>query len=137
MSFPSLPEKYLMKQWLQFQTTTQGPVYQHIFHHSFLEANPTARAGSVKQFRHVLQVLDGELAGKRWLVGDKCSSADLSYVPFHSRMEFIVREDKPDMEREYPNVDAWYNRMIQRGPVQKVLEDHQVALENLTFPGKQ
>lgn len=84
----------------------------------------------------MLQVLDDELADKQWLVGGKCSAADLSFVPFHSRMGFIVREDAPDVESEYPNVDKWYKGMVEREAVKKVLADHQVVLEKLTFPGK-
>ncbi len=30
ISFTTSQEQYHMKQWLQFQTTTQGPILQHI-----------------------------------------------------------------------------------------------------------
>lgn len=51
-----------MKQWLQFQTTTYGPILQHVFRWTFTESLPAARAGYVKNFRRVLQVLNDELA---------------------------------------------------------------------------
>ena len=124
-----------MKQWLQFQTTTQGPVLQHIFHFTLLEPNPAARAVAVKDFRRVLQVLNDELDGKKWLVGDKCSAADLSFVAFHSRLEFIMRDDAPKVEAEFPNVDAWYKRMTERAAVQKVLGDHMAAFNEIFSKG--
>ena len=127
-----------MKQWLQFQTTTQGPTLQHIFHFgpAFGQENPTARAGFVKDFHRVLEVLDDELEARGgWLVGGKCSAADLSHVPFHSRMEFIMAADKSDMAEEYPHVDAWYKRMLERVAVKRVLADHQAALKGVVFPG--
>lgn len=129
-----------MKQWLEFQVTTQGPVLQQIFRWSFLESNPTARAGYVKDFRHVLQILNDELADKEWLVGDKCSAADLSFVPFHSRIPSIMGDDKPDMEVEYPHLAAWYKRMLERDTVQKVLADHgqvfkDIAAKGVNLPG--
>jgi len=137
ISFPTLQQQYRMKQWLQFQTTTQGPTLQHIFHWGPAsgQANPAARAGYVEEFRRVLQVLDDELGENGgWLVGGKCSAADLSYVPFHSRIDFIMSDDKPDMATDYPYVDAWYKCMLKRGTVEKVLVDHQNALKGVTFP---
>ena len=125
-----------MKQWLQFQTTTQGPLLQHIFHWSFLDPNPAARASYVKDFRRILKLMDDELVDKTWLVGDKCSAADLSFVSFHSRIDFIMRDDAPKIETEYPNVDAWYKRLAQRETVKKVLEDHHIVLKGLGFASK-
>lgn len=92
ISFATLHEKYLMKQWLQFQTTTYGPILQHVFRWTFTESLPAARAGYVKNFRRVLQVLNDELADKQWLVGNKCSAADLSYMLLHSRIGTIMGE---------------------------------------------
>lgn len=155
ISFDSVKEKYVMKQWLQFQTTTQGPLLQQVFFWTSASPNPEARAKYVKDFRRVLGVLDDELADKQWLVGGKCSAADLSYVPFHGRMDFILGKEKPDskyihliwphidchmgclqselltwgsaVEAEVPNVDAWYKRMLERPTVQKAEVDRSAA----------
>ena len=138
ISFSAIRETYLMKQWLQFQTTTQGPTLQHVLHFGPVfkqQNNPPARAVHVKDFRHVLQVLDNELSEHGgWLVGGKCSAADLSFVPFHSRLDFIMAGDKPDMATEYPHVDAWYKQMLERETVKKVMANHQAALKSATFP---
>ena len=72
------------------------------------------------------------MTDKQWLVGDKCSAADLSFVPFHSRMGRIVGKDLPDMERLYPNVDKWFKAMCERECVRKVLEDY--AEVTRTYP---
>ena len=132
ITFTTLPEQYHMKQWLQFQTTTHGPVLQGVFHWAFVESVPEARASYVKDFRRILQVLNDELADKEWLVGDKCSAADLSYVAFHSKLDFIMTEAAPDVKKDFPNVDAWYKRMLQRGTVQKVLDDRDEATKKLS-----
>ena len=76
-------------------------------------------------------MLNDELADKQWLVGDKCSAADLSYVPFQSRIDALMGNDRPDMAGEYPHVDAWYKRMLGRASVQKVLGDRDEALKRL------
>lgn len=135
ISFSTIPERYHMKQWLEYQVTTQGPVLQRIFHWTFQKPNPTARASYVKDFRHVLQILNDELADKEWLVGDKCSAADLSIVPFHSRLSSIMGDDKPNIEVEYPHVAAWYKRMLERDTVQKVLADHGQVFKDLAAKG--
>lgn len=80
-----------------------------------------------------MHVLNEELAHKEWLVGGKCSAADLNFFSFQSRIAFIMKDDAPDMEREYPHVEAWYERMLQRGSVKKVLRDHQEVLRSLGF----
>ena len=131
ITFTTLPEQYHMKQWLQFQTTTQGPVLQGVFHWAFVEPDPQAHTSYVKNVSRILQVLDDELADIEWLVGGKCSAADLSYVPFHSRLDFIMRDAAPDVEKDFPTVDAWYKRMLERDAVRKVLKDRDEA----TFSG--
>ena len=136
ISFTTLPEQYHMKQWLEFQNTTQGPLLQAVFHWSFVESNPQAHASYVKNFRRILQVLNDELANKEWLVGGKCSAADLSYVPFHSKLDFIMRDSAPDTQKDYPNVDAWYKRMLERDAVKKMMSDRDEASKSLSFPGK-
>ena len=77
LSFKNLKDKARMHQWLQFQNTAQGPMLQIIFRFTYTEPNPTARASYIKSFLHVLKVLDDELKEKDWLVGGKCSAADL------------------------------------------------------------
>jgi len=122
-----------MTQWLHFQTTTQRPLLQHIFHWDFLSKNPAAHAYYVTSFRRTLQLLNDESSDKEWLVRDKCSAADLSFVPFHSRIGSIVGADAPEVEREFPKVDAWFKRMGEREAVRKVLGDHAVVMERLGF----
>ena len=74
---------------------------------------------------------------REWLVGGRGSAAELSYVPFHSKLNFITREAAPDVEKDFPNVDAWYKRMLQRDTVQKKLNDRDEATKKLSFPVKQ
>ena len=41
----------------------------------------------------------------------------------------MFRGDKPDMEKEFPNVDAWIKRMLERASVKKMLTDRDTALK--------
>ena len=125
-----------MKQWLQFQVTSQGPILQQIFHWSILRSNPEARASYVADFRRILKLLDQELKQREWLVGDKCSAADLSFVPFHSRLGFIMGQDCPNVEKEFPHVERWYQRMLEREAVKKVRREHDESLKRFVPPPK-
>ena len=125
-----------MRQWMQVSNTAHGPTLRHVFHWTNLSPNTTARTYYIEAFRHVMKVLNDELEGKEWLVGGKCSAADLSFVSFQSRIGFILRDDVPDMEKEYPRVDAWYKRMAQRQTVKKVTGEHVDTLKAYGFVPK-
>ena len=133
ISFSALKEKYLMKQWMQFQTTTQGVILQQILAWT-RTPNPEARTYYLNRSLHVIKVLNDELANKEWLVGGRCSAADLCYVPFGSRLDFIMGADKPDMEKNYPNFDAWIKRMLGRDAVKVTLAEQREALKKLAPP---
>ena len=60
----------------------------------------------MRDILRVLRGLDDELAGKEWLVGGRCSAADLSYVPFTVRMDAIMGGDKPDRESLFLILDC-------------------------------
>jgi glutathione S-transferase len=54
------------------------------FSHGHLEKLPSAISRYRKEVRRVLGVLDTALEGKKYLVRDKVSIADLSFVPWHN-----------------------------------------------------
>jgi len=54
------------------------------FTHAHLERLPSAISRYRKEVRRILGVLDTALEGKRYLVGDKVTIADLSFVAWHS-----------------------------------------------------
>jgi glutathione S-transferase len=54
------------------------------FSHMHLNKLPSVISRYRNEVRRVLGVLNTALAGKRYLVGDKVTIADLSFVPWHS-----------------------------------------------------
>jgi hypothetical protein len=54
------------------------------FSHVHLEKLPSAISRYRKEVRRVLGVLNTALEGKKYLVGDKITIADLAFVPWHS-----------------------------------------------------
>ncbi len=78
-NYTSSPEKYLVKQWLHFQMSGQGPYFGQAawFQRFHAEKIPSAQERYKDQIKRILQVLDTHLKtqGSQYLVGDKV------YVP--------------------------------------------------------
>ena len=82
ISVPDPLERNLLRQWIYFQIAFQGPVLSNVFFFTHIDPNTKARAHLVKESNRILHVLDQALRDREWLVGDKCSAADLIYLPF-------------------------------------------------------
>ncbi|GFF75153.1 hypothetical protein IFM47457_03826 [Aspergillus lentulus] len=86
----------------------QGPYFGQAvwfrIHHK--EQLQTAVERYVNEIRRVSGVLNGVLADRKYLVNDKCSYADI-VVPW-------VAGDATDLEKDFPNVYAWLNRLKSR-----------------------
>jgi len=101
-------------QWLMWQKGGFGPTLGHALH--YLKFN---RGKSVyseerheKETHRLYGVLDRQLAGNRFIVGDEYTIADIASWPWVARHEFqTVNLD------DYPNVLAWYLRIAERPAV--------------------
>jgi glutathione S-transferase len=85
LSYESFPGRYLTQQWLHFQMSGQGPYYGQLGWFK-RQNDPQTQALAIKRYsdeiHRVTSVLDGALADRQWLVGDKCTYADLLFVPW-------------------------------------------------------
>lgn len=75
LTIPSFPEKYHIKQYLHFQMSGQGPYYGQTAWYRLLspEDVPSAKKRYDEQLVRVVEVLDGILKDKTYLVGEKWS----------------------------------------------------------------
>ncbi|KAI5463765.1 glutathione transferase 1 [Mariannaea sp. PMI_226] len=124
LTFTSNPEKWQLKQYLHFQMSGQGPYYgQNVwFNHFHPEPVPSAKERYREQTIRVLGVLDGILEGKEYLVGDKCTYADLAFVPWNNIIGFMGdTAEKANAEENYKNYFAWHQRLLARPAVQRAL----------------
>lgn len=122
ISFPNgSKDFYLAKQWLHFQMSGQGPYFgQAVWftrHHP--EKFQSAIDRYIKEIRRVTGVLDRALQGKQFLVGDKFSYADASFVPWYLIAPALFEFD---ME-EFPNTKEWLKRLKDRDAIAKSIED--------------
>ncbi|ATZ51764.1 Bcgst21 [Botrytis cinerea B05.10] len=131
LSYTSSPERYHTKQWLHFQMSGQGPYFgqAHWFTKMHSEKVDSVIDRFLAQIKRVLYVLDRHLKGKEWLVGDKCTYADLSFVMWNEGIPWIFgdRAGELEMEKDYPNFFAWHTRLMERPSVKKVFEDKAAA----------
>jgi glutathione S-transferase len=128
LSFPpsELHNRALLHQWLAFQSTFQGTVLSNAFYFATRQPNADARTRFMDES---LGVLDAELKGKEWLVGRRCTAADLVFVPYYQGLGVTMGKDALDFAKEFPNVDAWMQRMGGRASVKKVAGDRAQVLK--------
>ncbi|WP_417669620.1 glutathione S-transferase family protein [Roseibium sp.] len=102
-------------EWLMWQMGGLGPMLGQAHH--FLHFNPGKAEYAEDRFgtetRRLYRVLDKQLEGKDYIVGDY-SIADMACWPWISRYEW----QQIDLS-DFPNVKAWYQRLLARPAVQK------------------
>lgn len=88
-----------------------------LFHPEKLESAQKRYANETKR---IAGVLDRALQGKDWLVGDKCTYADLAFVMWNSQLDLIMQGHGWDIA-DYPNFKRWQEAMLERDSLKKVM----------------
>lgn len=128
ISYTATPEKYLQQQWLAFQISGQGPYFGQAtwFARFHPEKLPSAVDRYVTEIVRVIGVLELGLErnGTGWLVGDKCTYADLSFVTWAGIGEGVLKEvGKLDgIAEKYPKYTAWLKALAERPEVKVINE---------------
>jgi len=124
ISGKTLEDNALILQWLFFQASGQGPYYGQaawfkIFHHEKLES-------AIKRYEaeivRVLGVLEGVLSERDWLVADKYTVADVSFLPWNQGVQQILSGTDVDVAKQFPKVTAWQARIEARPAIKEALE---------------
>ncbi|CCM06593.1 uncharacterized protein FIBRA_08872 [Fibroporia radiculosa] len=118
-------EKALELQWLFFQASGQAPYFGQFswFTMYHPEKLPSAIERYYKEAVRVFGVLDGVLAKQKWLVGDKCTIADLVFVPWNVMAVKVFHERyQLDVEKEFPALHRWNAELANRESVKKAFE---------------
>jgi GST-like protein len=115
---PSDPiERLECLQWLMWQKGGFGPFLgqAHHFNRFAKEDVPYAKQRYNEETLRLWQVLDNQLSGKQFIIGEDLTIADFAIYPWAARYEW--QEIDP---ATFPNVKAWMDRMghiefVQRG----------------------
>ena len=125
ISYSDRPERYLCQQWLMFQVSGQGPYFGQAtwFARFHPEKIQSATDRYVNEIDRVTSVLDKALKGKDWLVGDKCTYADLSFITWANVGQgLLVQLGKGDLQDKYADYRRWMEAMEKREVVKSVNE---------------
>ncbi|KAL1850620.1 hypothetical protein Plec18170_006905 [Paecilomyces lecythidis] len=118
------PDYFHAKQWLHFQMSGQGPyfgqaVWFKVYHPEKIQS---AQDRYINEIRRVSGVMNNVLEKQDWLAGGKYSYADVAFVPWYEAVPRIAA-DQIDLEKEFPKLYNWLNRIKSRPAVAKVLKD--------------
>lgn len=104
-------------QWLMWQMGGFGPFLgqTHHFNRFAKEHVPYAKQRYQDEALRLWQVLDAQLAGKQFVIGEDLTIADFAIYPWAMRYEW----QEVDLD-QFPNAKAWMERMghiefVQRG----------------------
>ncbi|KAH8656153.1 glutathione S-transferase [Tricladium varicosporioides] len=137
LTYNSSPEKFYVSQWVHFQMSGQGPYFGQAawFKHYHPEEVKSAKERYFEQVKRVFYVINkalGENGGRAWLVGDKCTIADLSFVTWDVLVPWIFGDEADELQSEvkekYPRYFEWNKRLMARETVTKIVEDRRKAL---------
>lgn len=111
-------------QWLFFQGAGVGPIFGQVgWFHKFdgiAIEDPRPKARYVGESRRVLGVLEQRMRGREWIMGEY-SIADIAMLgPVHNLVTFYGARELVGFE-DFPGVDAWLHRWLQRPAVQRGL----------------
>jgi len=116
--------RYQCLQWVMFQMGGIGPMFGQLgFFHKFAGKDfedKRPRDRYVAESRRLLGVLDGHLKGKKWILGDEYSIADIASFPwirnlvgFYGARELVGFDEFKEVQRV---LDAFVARpAVQRG----------------------
>lgn len=117
-------ERYETLQWLMFQMGGIGPMFGQLgFFHKFAGKDyedKRPRERYVNESKRLLAVLNQHLKGRRWIMGEQYTIADIATFPwvrnlvgFYGAAEIVGFDDFPEVQRV---LDAFVARpAVQRG----------------------
>lgn len=105
----SIFEQSQVNQWLLLQASGQGPTIGQAFWFGYWhdEVLPSAYKRYVNETKRILTVLETWLKERKWLVGDKMSIADVSFLSWYEEAYLV----DVDLAKEFPAVDKWLETM--------------------------
>ena len=134
LSYDDLAQKHCTNQWLHFQTSGQGPYFGQTvwFRHFHTEKLPSAIERYENEVKRVTTVLDMHLKmnGSSFLTGDKCTYADLAFVPWINMLDSMVlgKEAADELTETLPHYKKWKEAMFARESVKTALAKRAEAM---------
>lgn len=116
ISVTDAAEKIETLTYLFFQASGQGPYFGQAAHFKMFapEKVPYAIKRYEDETKRVLSVLEDILATKPsgWLVGDKVTIADLSFITWNNFGLAALVPEGTDTKALFPKVSAWHEKLL-------------------------
>ena len=91
----------------------------NMLHHEKL---PSAQERYGKELHRIVGVLNAYLKDKDWLVGDKCTYTDLSFIMWNVSIDIVMKDCPVKWNIEdYPDFKRWMEALKARPAVSKAL----------------
>jgi GST-like protein len=120
------PARWEAVSWLMWQMGGVGPMFGQVgFFHKFAGKNfedKRPRDRYVAETRRLLGVLNGQLAGREWIIGAEYTIADIATLGWVRNLIGFYEARQLVGFDEYQNVAAWLERGLARPAVQRGLE---------------
>jgi GST-like protein len=114
-------KRYETLQWVMFQMGGLGPMLGQLgFFYKFAGAamdDPTARDRYIGEAKRLLAVVEKQLEGQDWIVGDY-SIADIAIAPWLNALDFYGAKEVTGYH-DLKNIPAYVDRFYARPAVQK------------------
>lgn len=120
----SAHERYEILKWLMFQMGGLGPMFGQLgFFYRYAGSeieDPRPRERYINEAKRLLAVVDKQLEGKDWIVGEM-SIADFAIAPWLGTIERgYEAQEVVELDR-FRNVQAYIERFVSRQLVQKAM----------------
>jgi GST-like protein len=116
--------RYETIQWVMWQMGGLGPMFGQLgFFHKFAGReipDPRPRERYVAEAKRLLNVLDGRLAGRDWVMGAEYTIADMAIWPWVRALDFYEAHEILETAA-YPRVGAYLARALERPASQAAL----------------
>ncbi len=105
------------ERWMDWQTNTYWPAFFNAFWGVLRtppdQQDPAQIAASASATGDLTRILDGYLAGRDYVAGDRLTVGD---IPIGVAVDHFLRLDGVDHPDDVPNVRAWQDRLAERAP---------------------
>ncbi|PWY96280.1 glutathione S-transferase, partial [Aspergillus sclerotioniger CBS 115572] len=119
------PEYFHAKQWIHPQVSKQGPYFGQAHPKNI----PSAKERYKNEVLRMSEILNNVPRDREYLADRRFSYADASFLPCYNVFGHVA-DNEIDLEKEFPNLNSWLERMRERPAMVKISKDKENALAN-------
>ncbi|EME82930.1 uncharacterized protein MYCFIDRAFT_36038, partial [Pseudocercospora fijiensis CIRAD86] len=127
---PDTQKWWMCQQWLAYQMGAQSPFFslKAWFSNQHNDKVPSVIQRFSDDVVRISSILEHYLKrnGTGYLVGEKCTFADLVFVPWNNK---IGKSQALEIFQKYPCYHSWHQRLAKRPAVQRILQNKDISIQ--------